>query len=260
MQGRLKSIYRETIKQWRAVVASSVGGVLEWYDFVIYGYLAPIMASNFFPSSEPFLAQLATFGVFAAGFISRPLGGLLLGHIGDRFGRKPVLWISVILMGASTAGIGFLPDYSHAGDLAPILLVGLRVLQGLSLGGEFTGSTIYMAELASIKNRAYLASWPEFGCLCGFLAGSSIGMLLTAILTEQVMYEWGWRIPFWIGGGIAIFGVLIRQHLVETEAFLSAERSGEIPVIIAFRCYWKVVVQIVFLGACRTYAFEHKFQ
>ncbi len=229
------------------MVASSVGGMLEWYDFVLYGYLAPIIAAHFFPSSKPFLAQLATFGVFAAGFISRPLGGLLLGHIGDRYGRKPVLWLSVVLMGGSTVGIGCLPDFAQAGILAPFLLVSLRTMQGLSIGGEFTGSTIYMAELASTKNRAYMASWPEFGCLCGFLAGSGIGTLLTALLTEPVMYEWGWRIPFWIGGGIAVFGVLIRQHLYETEAFLSIEKSGEVPILLAFRHYWKVLLQMMFL-------------
>ncbi len=227
MIGTLQALVRETGKHWKAVVASSIGSLLEWYDFAIYGYLAPVIAKQFFPLENNFLSLLATFGIFAVGFTSRPLGGLLLGHIGDRFGRKPVLWISVSLMGGSTMLIGCLPDYSVIGTAAPLLLMMLRIFQGLSVGGEYIGSTIYMSELSSPENRGYMSSWTEFGCFCGYLCGSSSGTLLTSILGDQAMYEWGWRVPFWIGGVIAMLGIIIRQHLPETSAFLAIKSSGQ---------------------------------
>ena len=247
MSGSAPGLLQETRQQWKAVVASSVGGMLEWYDFAIYGYLSPIISARFFPSDNSFLSLLATFGVFAVGFLFRPFGGLLLGHIGDRYGRKPVLWLSVTLMGGSTLGMGLLPDYIQWGEAAPVLLVLLRILQGISVGGEFIGSTVYMAELGSTRNRAYMASWPEFGCFCGYITGSVIGTLLTVGLGEEVMHAWGWRVPFWIGGVIAVFGVLIRQHLPETQTFLKADKSQDLPIFQALKDNWKTMLHMIFL-------------
>ncbi|MBT5373479.1 MAG: MFS transporter, partial [Rhodospirillaceae bacterium] len=156
----------------KTILAGFIGNILEWYDFAVYGYFAPIIASHFFPSDDPTASLIATFGVFAAGYMARPIGGAIFGHIGDIYGRKLVLTLSVGLMGISTFLIGVLPDHAAIGVSASILLLILRLLQGLSVGGEFTGSIVFLVENARENRRGLTGSWANFGAILGFLIGS----------------------------------------------------------------------------------------
>jgi MHS family proline/betaine transporter-like MFS transporter len=168
----------------RTVLAGAIGNVLEWYDFAVYGYLAPVIGTLFFPADDPFASLLSAFGVFAVGYAARPLGGAVLGEIGDRIGRKPALILSVVMMGVATSAIGLLPDYARIGIAAPMLLVALRIVQGISVGGEYSGSIVFLAEQAPPERRGYFASWPMFGSVGGFLLGSAVGALVSSIAGE----------------------------------------------------------------------------
>lgn len=192
----------------RTVLAGAIGNVLEWYDFAIYGYFAPIIGTLFFPADDPLASLLAAFGVFAVGYAARPLGGAAFGHIGDKIGRKPALILSVMMMGAATSAIGLLPDHAEIGTTAALLLVALRIAQGLSVGGEYPGSIVFLAEHAPPERRGYLASWPMFGSVGGFLLGSGLGALVSSMLDDAAMHAWGWRIPFLLGALIATGGVV----------------------------------------------------
>ena len=231
----------------RTVLAGTIGNVLEWYDFAVYGFLAPILGRAFFPADDPVASLLAAFGVFAIGYAARPIGGAIFGHIGDKFGRKPCLILSVSLMGLATVSIGVLPDHAVLGTTAAALLVLLRVFQGLSVGGEFTGSIVFLAEQAPPNRRGLRACWPQFGCLIGFLLGSGIGALTSTILGEAAMDAWGWRVPFLFGAVIAVCGLVFRRQLTESPAMAqTTERIGA-PVIAALRDYWPVILKLICL-------------
>ncbi|MEM7224740.1 MAG: MFS transporter [Pseudomonadota bacterium] len=231
----------------RNVVAGMAGNVLEWYDFAVYGFLAPILGKAFFPADDPVASLLAAFGVFAVGYAARPLGGALFGHIGDRFGRKTCLVLSICLMGGATASIGLLPDHAALGTTAAALLVLLRVFQGLSVGGEFTGSIVFLAEHAPPAHRGLRASWPQFGCLIGFLLGSGVGALTSTVLGEAAMAAWGWRVPFLLGAVIALCGIFFRRNLTESPAMAQATERMGAPVIVALRDYWPVILKLISL-------------
>src|SRR5262245_35480393 len=209
----------------RNVIAGAVGSVLEWYDFAIYGYLAPIIGTLFFPADDPIASLLAAFGVFAIGFAARPVGGAILGYIGDKLGRKPALMISVLTMGAATFGIGVLPAHAQIGAGAAFALLVLRVAQGLSAGGEYTGAIILLGEHAPPGRRASYAVWPELGCIVGFLLGSGVSALATTFFGQERMVAWGWRVPFLLGGGIAIGGLLFRKQMTESPALGPARQK-----------------------------------
>src|SRR5262247_3315266 len=164
------------------VIAGAVGSVLEWYDFAVYGYLAPVIGTLFFPAGDPVASLLAAFGVFAIGFAARPVGGALFGYIGDKVGRKPALLISVLTMGLATFAIGAMPTYEHIGAAAAFALIVLRIAEGLSVGGEYTGAIILLGEHAPPSRRAYYAVWPELGCIMGFLLGSGVAALSNTLL------------------------------------------------------------------------------
>ncbi|HKJ95050.1 MAG TPA: MFS transporter [Gammaproteobacteria bacterium] len=196
----------------RTVVAGTVGNVMEWYDFALYGYFAPVIAQLFFPSDNHIASLIATFGVFAAGFVMRPLGGIVFGFIGDRYGRASVLRISIVTMGTATFLLGALPTHAQAGIWAPILLVGIRLLQGLSVGGEFSGSVTYMVETSPLHRRGFAGSWANFGSLAGTLVGSGFAALITTFLAQSAVAAWGWRLPFLAGG---VFGALAYMYVRE---------------------------------------------
>ena len=184
----------------RRVVASGIAGnVLEWYDFSLYGYLAPITAPLFFPSSDPTTSLIQSFAVFAIGFLARPVGGAIYGHIGDRLGRRYLLTLSVLAMAAPTFLMGLLPTYASVGILAPILLVLLRLLQGLSAGGEFSGSIIFLVEHARPNRHGLMGSLSNFGAMIGGLLGLFVGWLVTNWVDAEAMSDWGWRISFSCG-------------------------------------------------------------
>lgn len=191
------SVDRSTAK--RAVVVGAVGNLLEWYDFAVYGFLASTIATLFFPSDDRVASLLASFAVFAVGFFARPLGGLIFGHYGDKVGRRTTLAASIILMATATFLLGLLPTYAQVGILAPILLVVIRVIQGLSAGGEWGGSASFLVEFAPASRRGFYGSWQQFTVVGGFLLGSGTSALLTTVLSEDAFLSWGWRLPFLFG-------------------------------------------------------------
>ncbi len=208
-------------------LTGAIGNVLEWYDFAVFGFVAPFMSSQFFPDSDKTSALIQTFGVFAAGYLARPLGGVLFGQIGDRLGRKRALQLSVALMAIPTSLITILPTHQQVGLLAPILLIVLRLAQGLSVGGELIGSSTYLVEIGEANRRASSGSWSFFGAVLGNLLGSAAASLIHHLLTDAEISAWGWRVPFL--GGLLIGGIgwLMRRGLAETEAFVKLERDGK---------------------------------
>ena len=200
------------------MLAGIVGNVMEWYDFAVYGYFAVVIGKLFFPSEDPAISLIASFGAFAAGFLVRPIGGLVFGRIGDLFGRKRALLLSVLAMAVPTVLIGLLPTHASIGIAAPVAVVALRLVQGLSVGGEYTSSMIYLAEHAPPERRALFASSAMWGCGVGVLLGSGVGALVTNVVDVAVVEAWAWRVPFLVGGIVAAAGTMLRKrmHVVET--------------------------------------------
>ena len=219
-------------KTVRKIIAGTVGNTLEWYDFAVYGYLAPIIAQQFFPSDSHTVSLIATFGVFAAGFLMRPIGSLLLGHIADRAGRRQALLISVAMMAIPTSLIALLPTYESVGVLAPILLTLLRLLQGMSVGGEYTGSSVYLYEIAPKKWRSFTVSWALVGAVFGILLGSGVAAFATGMVPADELNNWGWRIPFACGVLLGISGFMIRSsaRAEETDLPPSPREPVRVPV------------------------------
>lgn len=229
----------------RTGVAGAIGSLLEWYDFTVYGFLAPILGKLFFPADDPVASLLAAFGVFAIGYAARPIGGAIFGHIGDNFGRKPGMIVSALMMGLATLGIGLLPDHAQIGSAAALLLVVLRVLQGLSVGGEFTNSVVMLAEHAPNERRGFVASWAEMGGIVGMLLGSGVAALTSNVLGEAAMQAWGWRIPFLLGAVIAVFSFVLRRQMTESPALERAKRAAGSPVFVALRRHWRPILRMV---------------
>ena len=196
----------------RVILSCMIGNALEWYDFALYGYFATTIGQLFFPKFSTVASLMATFGVFAAGFIMRPLGGLIFGHIGDKIGRKSALLWSIYLMAIPTTLIGLLPTYEQIGWLAPLLLTFIRLAQGLSMGGEFTGSMIFVVENAQQGNRGLYGSWVVFSLLVGILVGSAIATSTCYFLSEDQVMDWGWRIPFLLSVGEGVWDLLCAER------------------------------------------------
>lgn len=199
----------------RVVAAGAIGNVLEWYDFAVYGYFATAIGQAFFPSEDPVAQVLAAFGIFAVGFFMRPIGGALVGHIGDKYGRRVALTFSVGAMAIPTFLVGVLPGYQVLGMLAPVVLTFLRMVQGLSVGGEYTTSIIFMVEHAPPGRRGLIGALGCCGAVGGILLGSATGALLTAVLSADTMAAWGWRVPFLLGLLVGLAGFFLRRHLAE---------------------------------------------
>jgi MHS family proline/betaine transporter-like MFS transporter len=212
----------------RTVTAGAIGNALEWYDFGLFGYFAPIISSQFFPSADPRAALLNTFGVFAAGFLMRPLGAILFGHLGDRMGRKWALGLSVLLMAVPTALVGLLPTYHQIGLAAPLLLLLVRLLQGLSVGGEYVGSMSYLAESAQPGRRGFDSSWCNVSGGVGGLVGSGLATVITRVLSPEQVADWGWRLPFLVSipGGVASWW--LRQSIAESPCFTEVSQAGKV--------------------------------
>ena len=206
----------------RVIAAGAIGNVLEWYDFAVYGYFATAIGRAFFPKEDPVAQVLSAFGIFAVGFLMRPVGGALVGHIGDKYGRRVALTFSVAAMAIPTFLVGILPGYQVLGMLAPIALTFLRMVQGLSVGGEYTTSIIFMVEHAPPGRRGLIGAMGCCGAVAGILLGSATGALLTAVLPADTMSAWGWRVPFLLGLLVGLAGFFLRRHLAE-----SAVKGGE---------------------------------
>ena len=210
----------------RAIVAATCGNVLEWYDFSVYAFFAGTIGRLFFPSDDPTASLLATFAVFGVGFVVRPLGGIIIGWMGDRYGRRPALVLTIMLMAGGTVMIGLLPTYATIGALAPLLLVVARLLQGFSAGGEWGGSTAFMVEWAPEGRRGWYGSFQQMSVAAGLLLGSGIGALVSTILTPEQVLEWGWRVPFLLGGVLGVVGQYMRRSVEETPAFREAKPAA----------------------------------
>ncbi|MFK0177320.1 glycine betaine/L-proline transporter ProP [Streptomyces xanthochromogenes] len=210
----------------RAVSAAALGNTMEWFDFGVYAYVAATLGKVFFPSSSPGAQVISTFATFAAAFVVRPIGGLVFGPLGDRVGRQKVLAVTMIMMAISTFAVGFLPGYKSIGLAAPILLLVCRLVQGFSTGGEYAGATTYIAEYSPDRMRGFLGSWLDFGTFVGYSLGSGLVTVLTGVLSEDQMLDWGWRIPFYIAGPLGLIGLYMRLKLDETPAFQEAEERG----------------------------------
>ena len=239
----------------RNILAGTTGTILEWYDFAVYGTLTPILGKQFFPTNGAVASLLVAFTVFAVGFVVRPLGGILLGHIGDRMGHKPALMLSVLVMGLATTAMGLLPTHAQIGTAAAVLLVLMRIVQGLSIGGEYPESIVFLAEHAPAGRRGYFASWPMFGSVVGFLLGSAVVAALGNVLGEAAMQQWGWRIPLLAGSVLTIFGLYVRHTLVEPAAFGLTRPSLTAPAVSALRDHWRALLRIVGLSLVNAVGF-----
>ncbi len=200
----------------RALGAGVGGNLLEWYDFGIYGLLAPVLAGVFFPAEDRIASLIGAYGLFAVGFAMRPIGGVVLGHLGDRLGRRFVLVYSVVMMGLATGAIAFLPGYETIGVGAPVLLLLLRLLQGFSVGGEFTGSVSYLVETAPQHRRGFAGSFANFGSTAGVLLAAAVSAATVSLANPEQLDSWAWRVPFLLGGVIAAAGYFLRRRLRET--------------------------------------------
>ena len=214
-----------------------IGNVLEWYDFGLYGYLAPVIGALFFPSANPIASLIGAYGGFAIGFAVRPIGGAVLGHLGDRVGRQTVLIASVVLMGAATTAIGFLPTYAEIGIWAPILLLLIRLFQGFSVGGEFTGSVSYLIETAPRRRRGIAGSFANIGSTAGYLLAAGLATVTVMLLKTHPELTWIWRLPFIGGGVLAILAYWMRTRLTHSgyePAPVGEDEQRELPLKQAF--------------------------
>jgi MHS family proline/betaine transporter-like MFS transporter len=231
----------------RAVRGASIGNLVEWYDFAVYGFLATYIAQKFFPPGNETTALLNTFAVFAAAFFMRPLGGFFFGPLGDRIGRQRVLALVILLMSGSTFVIGLVPSYAVIGVAAPLLLLLLRCVQGFSAGGEYGSGACFLAEYASDKRRGFVVSFLVWSVIVGFLLGSLTVTGLEAVLDDTAMSQYGWRIPFLIAGVLGVVGLYIRLRLADTPDFEALREKGEVsdsPLKEAITSSWRPILQI----------------
>lgn len=222
----------------RAATAAFVGTMIEWYDFYIYATAAALVFGPlFFPGGDPFLSTLASFGTFAVGFFARPLGGIVFGHWGDRIGRKKALMITLTMMGLATIGIGLLPTYATAGALAPVLLVLLRVVQGIAVGGEWGGAVLMAGEHAPKGRRTFFASFAQLGSPAGLIL-SLLAFRLVTSMEKDVFMDWGWRLPFLASAVLLIVGVAIRLGVNESPEFAQVQaqrKTAKLPIAEVWR-------------------------
>ena len=238
----------------RTLSLAALGGALEFYDFIIFVYFATVVGALFFPPELPdWMKQLQTFGVFAAGYLARPLGGIVMAHFGDRLGRKRMFTFSILLMALSTLGMGLLPTYANIGLAAPILLLLLRVLQGAAIGGEVPGAWVFVSEHVPANRIGLACGTVTAGLTLGILMGSLMATGLNLIFPPQEVLDWAWRIPFLAGGVFGLFSVYLRRWLEETPVFRSLQQrkalSAEMPLRIVARDHRAgIVLSMVLTG------------
>jgi MHS family proline/betaine transporter-like MFS transporter len=239
----------------RIIAAGAIGNVLEWYDFAIYGYFAAAIGRTFFPKEEPVAQLLSAFGIFAVGYVMRPVGGALVGHIGDRYGRRTALTFSVAAMAVPTFLVGALPGHETLGLLAPILLTVLRMAQGLSVGGEYTTSIVFMVERAPVGRRGLIGGLGCCGAVAGILLGSATGAVLASAMSQAQLEAWGWRIPFLLGLVVGVAGYFLRRHIQEAPPASDA-RS---PLAETLRRHGRLLVRLAGLSVFNAVSFYLMF-
>jgi MHS family proline/betaine transporter-like MFS transporter len=217
-------------------MAGFIGNVVEWYDFALYGYLAGVIAPVFFPTQDPTAGLIATYGIFAAGFVMRPLGAAVFGWFGDRYGRARTMQISVVMMALPTLFLGVLPSYERVGILAPTLLVLVRLVQGLSVGGEFSSSATYLVETAPRARRGLTGSWANIGSMAGSLLGVGAAAAVTNLFDANTLAEWAWRLPFLGGALVGATAIWTRRTLHNSQRFREHHegRQESSPLLEAF--------------------------
>ena len=240
----------------KVIVTGMIGNMLEWYDFAIYGFFAAAIGQEFFPHQDRVAQLLSAFGVFALGYLMRPLGGAVTGHIGDRFGRRAALTFSVAAMAIPTFLIGLLPGYGTLGLLAPIGLTLLRMVQGLSVGGEYTGSMVFLVEQAPDGRRGLTGALTACGAIAGILLGSAVGAAFAANLSAAALQTWGWRIPFLLGLILGVGGYVLRRQMPETIATPRRERT---PIVETLHDHWRTVLGFAGLSVFNAVGFYVSF-
>lgn len=241
-------------QETRLVISCVIGNALEWYDFIIYGYFAPIIGQLFFPAGDRYSQLMCSFGALAAGFIARPLGAILFGHIGDKSSRLLVLMLSIYVMSIPTTLIGCLPTYQQIGLLAPIMLTFLRIMQGLAIGGEFTGSMVFLIEHANKNKRGFFGSWATCSSIVGIIIGSSVVATIMHVFTPEQVRLFGWRIAFMFSMFGCAIGIYVRRHLQDdTKEFLinksKKSSSSFLPIKELFNKYLDKILIIFGLDA-----------
>jgi metabolite-proton symporter len=230
----------------KVVVASLIGTSLEWYDFFLYGSAAALVFNKlFFPDADPLTGTLLAFATSATGFVARPIGGVLFGHYGDKVGRKTVLVVTLLVMGIATFLIGLLPTYAAIGVAAPILLVLLRIVQGLGLGGEWGGAVLMSLEHGQPDRRGWNASWPQVGVPAGNLLAAGVLGIMSALLSDAAFESWGWRVPFLLSGVLIVVGLWIRLTIAETPLFQELEQDdtkARAPILDVLKLYPRSVL------------------
>ncbi|MDW8844316.1 MFS transporter [Erwinia sp. MMLR14_017] len=243
---------RTKSKTGRLAAASSIGTALEWYDFTVYNIMAALVFNHvFFPSFDPIVGTILAFSTYAVGYISRPLGGFVFGHLGDVAGRKAVLIITLVIMGVTTALMGLLPGYAVWGVWSPVLLVALRFVQGIALGGEWAGAVLLSMEHGDDNKRGRNASFAQVGPSCGTLIGTGFITLVTVLMSGEQFQAWGWRIPFLLSLLLVMFGLWLRRGVEETPTFVAmqaAEKTTHTPLKEVFVRYPK---QLLIAGGSR---------
>ena len=221
---------------WHIIVGCIIGNLLEWYDFILYAFFAAIIAQLFFPHSDYRISLLSSFGVFAMGYVVRPLGGVVLGYVGDRISRKRALILTILSMGLATSLIGILPTYQQWGVDAAIILTILRIIQGLAVGGEYPGAMVILVESTTPKHRAFVSSLGFIGAILGILLASIVAAIVSHYCTHRQLYQWGWRVPFLLGLLLAFFGLYFRLKFwtVEDEQI---HESKQLPILLLFKNY-----------------------
>jgi MHS family proline/betaine transporter-like MFS transporter len=247
---------RTLAQSGNVIAAGMIGNVLEWYDFAIYGYFAAQIGRQFFPHEDAVAQLLATFGVFALGYLMRPVGGALVGHIGDVYGRRAALTFSVAAMAIPTFLIGLLPGYATLGILAPLMLTLLRMVQGLSVGGEYTSSMVFLVEHAPHGRRGLMGALIACGGGVGILLGSAVGAAFAASMSAAALDAWGWRIPFLLGLAVGIAGYFVRRHVVEATPI---ERRERLPIVETLRDHWRIVLALAGLAVLLAVSFYVSF-
>jgi len=223
-------------------LASAIGTTIEWYDFFLYGVMTPLVLNKlFFPNADVLISTLLAYGTFFVGFLSRPIGGIIFGHYGDRLGRKTVLILTLLIMGIATFLIGLLPTYETAGMWAPLLLLALRIFQGIGIGGEWGGAVLMAVEHSPSGQRGYYGAWPQIGVPAGLLLSAGVVYALS-FLNNADFFAWGWRVAFLVSVILVAIGLYIRLRIMETPAFTLAQRERRIapvPFVELFRTYTK---------------------
>lgn len=239
----------------KAITAAALGNAMEWFDFGVYGFVAYALGQIFFPGATPGVQVIAALATFSVPFLVRPLGGVFFGALGDKYGRQKILAITIIIMAISTFCIGLIPSYDSIGIWAPILLLLAKLAQGFSVGGEYSGAAIFVAEYSPDKKRGFMGSWLDFGSIAGFVLGAGVVVVLSSVLGEQRFMAWGWRLPFFLALPLGVIGLYLRHALEETPAFqkhsenLQQHSAADAPQPVSFaeiaRGHWRSLLSCV---------------